>query len=80
MPPVGPSTLRSRLPFPFLYVSLTKLRQSFGAAIRINGSAWANSKEPKHVIAIVRAIEVADPDGGNMDELQAKKFLGTLDM
>lgn len=46
----------------------------------MNVSAWVNSKKPKHVIAIVRAIEAADPDGGNMDELQVKKFLGTLDI
>ncbi|KAI0729534.1 exosome complex exonuclease RRP40 [Irpex lacteus] len=47
---------------------------------QMNVSAWVNSKKPKHVIAIVRAIEAADPDGGNMDELQVKKFLGTLDI
>ncbi len=46
----------------------------------MNGRVWVNSKEPKHVIAIVRAIEAADPDGGGMDELQVKKFLGTLDI
>ena len=41
---------------------------------------WVNSEEPKHVIAAVRCIEAADPDGGNMDENQIKKFLSTLDI
>ncbi|KAI0087831.1 exosome complex exonuclease RRP40 [Irpex rosettiformis] len=49
-------------------------------AIGVNGRVWVNSKEPKHVIAIVRCIEAADPDGSNMDALQVKKFLGTLDI
>jgi len=50
------------------------------AAIGLNGRVWVNAKEIKHIISITRCIEVADPDGGGMDEQGVKKFLGSLDI
>ncbi|KAI0345992.1 exosome complex exonuclease RRP40 [Trametopsis cervina] len=52
----------------------------FDAATGVNGRVWISTKEPKHTIAVVRCIEAADPDGGSMDELGVKRFLGTLDV
>ncbi|EKM51877.1 uncharacterized protein PHACADRAFT_199383 [Phanerochaete carnosa HHB-10118-sp] len=49
-------------------------------AIGVNGRVWISTKEPKHTIAVTRCIEAVDPDGGGMDELGVKKFLGTLDI
>ena len=46
----------------------------------MNGRVWISAKEPKHIITIARCIEAVDPDGGGMDEISAKKFLGTLDV
>ncbi|KAL0580653.1 exosome non-catalytic core subunit rrp40 [Marasmius crinis-equi] len=48
-------------------------------AIGLNGRVWINSKEPKQVIAIARAIEATDPDGDGLDELGAKKLLERID-
>ncbi|KAI0688894.1 exosome complex exonuclease RRP40 [Earliella scabrosa] len=50
------------------------------SAIGMNGRVWVNAKEPRHIIAISRCIEAADPDGGGMDEASLKKFLVTLDV
>lgn len=49
-------------------------------AVGMNGRVWISCKEAKHTIAVVRCIEAADPDGGGMDELGVKKFLGTMDI
>ncbi|OSD07413.1 exosome complex exonuclease RRP40 [Trametes coccinea BRFM310] len=49
-------------------------------AVGINGRVWINCKEPRQTIAVARCIEAVDPDGGGMDELALKKFLGTLDV
>jgi len=46
----------------------------------MNGRVWVNAKEAKQIIAISRCIEVADPDGGSMDEAGVKSFLNTLDL
>ncbi|KAF5369332.1 hypothetical protein D9758_002800 [Tetrapyrgos nigripes] len=48
-------------------------------AVGLNGRVWVNSKEAKHIIAISRAIEVADPDGDNMDAKAVKKLVEDLD-
>lgn len=49
-------------------------------AVGVNGRVWINAKEPKHIIAIARCIEVADPDGGDGDDTTIKKFIRTLDV
>ncbi|KAI0632027.1 exosome complex exonuclease RRP40 [Trametes polyzona] len=49
-------------------------------AVGINGRVWINCKEPRQTIAVARCIEAVDPDGGGMDELAVRKFLGTLDV
>ncbi|EEB90540.1 hypothetical protein MPER_11234 [Moniliophthora perniciosa FA553] len=48
-------------------------------AIGLNGRVWVNSKEAKQIIAIVRAIEAADPDGGGLDEDGVKALLAGMD-
>lgn len=50
------------------------------AATGVNGRVWINSKDPKHIIATVRCIEKADPDGDNLDANGVKRFLGALDV
>ncbi|PSR70521.1 hypothetical protein PHLCEN_2v13560 [Hermanssonia centrifuga] len=50
------------------------------AATGLNGRLWISTKEPKHIIAAVRCIEAVDPDGDGMDEIELKRFLGTLDI
>jgi len=49
------------------------------AAVGMNGKVWVSTKETKHTIAAVRCIEVVDPDGGGMDEVNVKKFFSKLD-
>ncbi|OJT10393.1 Exosome complex component rrp40 [Trametes pubescens] len=49
-------------------------------AVGINGRVWVNCKDPRQTIAVVRCIEAVDPDGGGMEEVAVKKFLGTLDV
>lgn len=48
-------------------------------AIGLNGRVWINSKEPKQIIAIARAIEAVDPDGGGLDDLGVKVLLEKVD-
>ncbi|KAG7088328.1 hypothetical protein E1B28_012337 [Marasmius oreades] len=48
-------------------------------AIGLNGRVWINSKEPKQIIAIARALEATDPDGGGLNELGVKAFLDKID-
>ncbi|ESK95762.1 exosome complex exonuclease rrp40 [Moniliophthora roreri MCA 2997] len=49
-------------------------------AIGLNGRVWVNSKEAKQVIAVARAIEAADPDGGGLlDENEVKALLAGMD-
>ncbi|KAK7056902.1 exosome non-catalytic core subunit rrp40 [Paramarasmius palmivorus] len=48
-------------------------------AIGLNGRVWVNSKEAKQIIAISRAIEAADPDGGGLDESGVKALLEGMD-
>ncbi|TFK20421.1 exosome complex exonuclease RRP40 [Coprinopsis marcescibilis] len=55
-------------------------RFPFESAVGMNGRVWANAKEIKQTIAIVRCIEAVDPDGGGMDANAAKAFLQTLDL
>ncbi|KAG5650130.1 hypothetical protein H0H81_000591 [Sphagnurus paluster] len=50
------------------------------AAVGMNGRVWVSAKVPKQIIAISRCIEAVDPDGGGMEEIDAKAFLGTLDV
>ncbi len=50
------------------------------AATGLNGRLWISTKEPKHIIAAIRCIEAVDPDGDGMDEIELKRFLGTLDI
>ncbi|KAH9936163.1 exosome complex exonuclease RRP40 [Fomitopsis serialis] len=49
-------------------------------ATGLNGRVWVNAREARHIIAVSRCIEAADPDGGGMSEAEMKKFLGTLDI
>ncbi|KAK1226303.1 exosome non-catalytic core subunit rrp40 [Marasmius sp. AFHP31] len=49
------------------------------AAIGLNGRVWINSKEPKQIIAIARAIEASDPDGDGLDETGVKTLLQRID-
>ncbi|KIY64169.1 hypothetical protein CYLTODRAFT_425453 [Cylindrobasidium torrendii FP15055 ss-10] len=49
-------------------------------AVGVNGRVWISTKEPKHTIAICRAIEAADPDGGAMDQKDITMFIGSLDI
>ncbi|KAJ8080477.1 exosome non-catalytic core subunit rrp40 [Marasmius tenuissimus] len=48
-------------------------------AIGLNGRVWINSKEPKQIIAIARAIEASDPDGHGLDEAGVKALLQKVD-
>ena len=48
-------------------------------AIGLNGRVWINSKEPKQIIAIARAIEASDPDGDGLDETGVKALLQRID-
>ncbi|KAF9267339.1 exosome complex exonuclease RRP40 [Marasmius fiardii PR-910] len=48
-------------------------------AIGLNGRLWINSKEPKQIIAIARAIEATDPGGDGLDELGVKALLEKID-
>ncbi|TFK52592.1 hypothetical protein OE88DRAFT_1657933 [Heliocybe sulcata] len=48
-------------------------------AAGMNGRVWVNAKEPRQIISMTRCIEAVDPDGGGLDELGTKKFLGALD-
>ncbi|THV03899.1 hypothetical protein K435DRAFT_715223 [Dendrothele bispora CBS 962.96] len=48
-------------------------------AVGLNGRVWVNSKEAKHVIAVMRAIEAADPDGDSLDASGITKLLQDLD-
>lgn len=49
-------------------------------AVGINGRVWISCKDPRQTIAVARCIEAVDPDGGGMEEVAVKKFLGTLDV
>lgn len=55
-------------------------RFPFETAVGMNGRVWINAKQPGQVIAIVRCIEAADPDGGGMELKAIKVFLDTLDI
>ncbi|KAH7921325.1 hypothetical protein BV22DRAFT_1114479 [Leucogyrophana mollusca] len=50
------------------------------AAVGVNGKVWVNTKEVKQTIAVVRCIEAVDPDGGGMDDVGVKKFLGKMEI
>ncbi|CAK5284147.1 unnamed protein product [Mycena citricolor] len=47
-------------------------------AVGVNGRVWVSTKEADQTIAIVRCIELVDPDGGGMDEDGVTKFLEEL--
>jgi len=47
--------------------------------VGLNGRVWVNSKEAKHIIAITRAIEAADPDGDSLDASGVNTLLNDLD-
>jgi len=55
-------------------------RFPFEVVVGMNGRVWINAKDVKQVIAVIRCIEVADPEGGDSDESSIKKFLNTLDL
>jgi exosome complex component RRP40 len=50
------------------------------AATGMNGRVWINTKEVKHTIAVVRCIELVDPETGETDANVVKKFLDTLEL
>jgi len=50
------------------------------AAIGMNGRVWINAKEIKHTIAVVRSIELVDPENGGVDAAEVKRFLNKLDI
>lgn len=49
-------------------------------AVGVNGRIWVSTKEAKQTIAVVRCVEAVDPDGGGMDEVSVKKFLGEMEL
>ena len=55
-------------------------RFPFEVAVGMNGRVWVAAKEIKKTIALIRSIEVADPDGGGLPEQGVKNFLDTLDI
>ena len=63
----------------FLLPALGK-RLPVDVAIGVNGRVWVDSKDPRHIIAVARCIEKAEPDGENLDEAGIKAFLTTLDI
>ena len=50
------------------------------AAVGVNGRVWVSCKEPRQTIAVVRCIEMADPEGGGKGEAAVKAFLASLDV
>jgi len=64
----------------YFLLPLLGSRFPLDTAIGMNGRVWISAKEVKQTIAATRCIEAADPDGGGMDQIGIKKFLGTLDL
>ena len=50
------------------------------AAVGVNGRVWVSCKEPRQTIAVVRCIEMADPEGGGKGEAAVKAFLASSDV
>lgn len=46
----------------------------------MNGRVWINAKEVKDTIAVVRCIELVDPENGGADATEVKKFLNTMEL
>jgi len=55
-------------------------RFPFEAAVGMNGRVWVNATQIKQTIALIRCIELTDPDGGSSSEQGVKDFLNTLDI
>ena len=49
-------------------------------AVGVNGKVWVNTKEVRQTIAVIRCIEAVDSDGGAMDDIGVKKFLGKMEI
>jgi len=64
----------------YFLLPLLGSRFPLDSALGLNGRVWISAKEVKQTIAATRCIEAADPDGGGMDQIAIKKFLGTLDL
>ncbi|THH20095.1 hypothetical protein EW146_g1204 [Bondarzewia mesenterica] len=64
------------------YFLLSSLGSRFplDAAVGMNGRVWIKASEVKQTIAVARCIEAADPDGGGMNDVALKQFLGTMDL
>ena len=76
----GSRELRSLLDPNYFLLPLLGSRFPLDTALGLNGRVWISAKEVKQTIAATRCIEAADPDGGGMDEIAIKKFIGTLDL
>ena len=50
------------------------------AAVGVNGRVWVSCKEVKQTIAVVRCIDLADPEGGGKSAKDVEKFFRTLDV
>jgi len=64
----------------YFLLPLLGARFPLDVAVGVNGRVWVSCKDSKQTIAVVRCLEVADPEGGGKDANGIKSFLNTLEI